>query len=372
MPNSGERKLVEFASSRKIPGHQVKRWGCHPTVKNSGPECAPAWPAAACALAPGSVSSVSSSSSSPSMDTSPSGSCGLPGADEPGPSFSRIQVGQRNPTMLHMVLEALRAGEKRQGTSVVAIKVYIQHKYPTVDTTRFKYLLKQALETGVHRGLLTRPANSKARGATGSFKLVSKPKKKKSCAPKARRGAAGAKEIGPKKSGLLKKDQVGKSKTQKAALKPGQKRKAYPCSAVTLELAPKKAKAKPRDVRKAPLKQGKVAGDRLTSKGQKVKHSESKQGADAHGKTKGVCEKSKPSANKVQNSVASLANTETVVQGAKTVQKTKAPTPSQDMGHKAQPTPRARKTKTPENPKRPELPPKTSSKAPSKKAEARS
>lgn len=88
-----------------------------------------------------------------------------------GPSCSRIQVGQRNPTMLRMVLEALRAREKRQGTSVVAIKVYIQHKYPTVDTTRFKYLLKQALETGVRRGLLTRPANSKAKGATGSFKV---------------------------------------------------------------------------------------------------------------------------------------------------------------------------------------------------------
>uniref|UniRef100_E0CYL2 H1.8 linker histone n=1 Tax=Mus musculus TaxID=10090 RepID=E0CYL2_MOUSE len=34
-------------------------------------------------MAPGSVSSVSSSSF-PSRDTSPSGSCGLPGADKPG------------------------------------------------------------------------------------------------------------------------------------------------------------------------------------------------------------------------------------------------------------------------------------------------
>lgn len=82
----------------------------------------------------------------------------------------------------------------------------------------------------------------------------------------------------------------------------------------------------------------------------------------------------------VQNSVASLikkemaaiAHMETVVQGAKTVQKTKAPTPSQDVRHKAQPTTRVRKTKTPEDTKRPQLPPKTSSKAPSKKAEASS
>ena len=34
MPNSRERELVEFTSSRKI-GHQVEGWGCHSTVKNS-------------------------------------------------------------------------------------------------------------------------------------------------------------------------------------------------------------------------------------------------------------------------------------------------------------------------------------------------
>jgi hypothetical protein len=33
MPNSGERELVESASSRKT-GHQVKGLGCYPTVKN--------------------------------------------------------------------------------------------------------------------------------------------------------------------------------------------------------------------------------------------------------------------------------------------------------------------------------------------------
>ena len=37
MPYSRERELVEFTSSRKT-GHQVERWGCHPTVKNSEPE----------------------------------------------------------------------------------------------------------------------------------------------------------------------------------------------------------------------------------------------------------------------------------------------------------------------------------------------
>jgi hypothetical protein len=37
VPNSGKKKLVESTSSKKT-GHQVERWGCHPTVKNSDPE----------------------------------------------------------------------------------------------------------------------------------------------------------------------------------------------------------------------------------------------------------------------------------------------------------------------------------------------
>lgn len=65
-----------------------------------------------------------------------------------------------------------------------------------------------------------------------------------------------------------------------------------------------------------------------------------------------------------------MAHNETVVHGSKMEHKTKAPAPPQDPGNKAEPTHRVRKTKTPENPKRPGLPPKTSSKAPSKKVEA--
>jgi hypothetical protein len=37
MPNSGERGLVESTSSINT-GYQVEGWGCHPTVKISGPE----------------------------------------------------------------------------------------------------------------------------------------------------------------------------------------------------------------------------------------------------------------------------------------------------------------------------------------------
>ncbi|KAK2091378.1 hypothetical protein P7K49_030662 [Saguinus oedipus] len=86
------------------------------------------------------------------------------------PSRSSFPVRHRHPTMLQMVLEAMQAGEQRQSTSVVAIKCYILQKYPAADGPRFKYLLKQALANGLRHGLLTRPLNSKARGATGSFK----------------------------------------------------------------------------------------------------------------------------------------------------------------------------------------------------------
>ena len=34
MPYSGERELVESSSSGGT-GHQVERWGCHPTVKKA-------------------------------------------------------------------------------------------------------------------------------------------------------------------------------------------------------------------------------------------------------------------------------------------------------------------------------------------------
>lgn len=78
---------------------------------------------------------------------------------------------RQHPRVLDMVLEALQAADPRRAMLAAAIKVFILQKYPTVNALRLPHLLRRALDAGLSRGLLARPPNSKARGATGSFKV---------------------------------------------------------------------------------------------------------------------------------------------------------------------------------------------------------
>uniref|UniRef100_A0A8C5MJ05 H15 domain-containing protein n=1 Tax=Leptobrachium leishanense TaxID=445787 RepID=A0A8C5MJ05_9ANUR len=76
-----------------------------------------------------------------------------------------------NPSTLSMVVEALRKDIERKGTSVPAIRSRILAAHPSVDPTRLRFLLRSALNKGLEKGVLSRPSNSNAKGATGRFKV---------------------------------------------------------------------------------------------------------------------------------------------------------------------------------------------------------
>uniref|UniRef100_A0A2K6EAL6 Histone H1.8 n=2 Tax=Macaca nemestrina TaxID=9545 RepID=A0A2K6EAL6_MACNE len=328
-------------------------------------------------MAPGSVTSDISPSS-----TSTAGSSKSTESEKPGPSHSSFPVGRRHPPVLRMVLEALQAGEQRRGTSVAAIKLYILHKYPTVDVLRFKYLLKQALATGMRRGLLTRPLNSKARGATGSFKLVPKHKRKiqprKMAPPTAPRRVGEAKGKGPKKPSEAKEDPPNVDKVKKAPPKPG----AATEKARKQGGAAKDTRPQPGEARKVPPKPDKAirepsSAGRLSRKA-KAKGSRSSQGdAEACRKTTTGSKSSKPTASKVKNGAASPTKKKVVAKAKAKAPKagqgpnTKAVAPAKGSGSKVVPAHLSRKTEAPKGPRKAGLPIKaSSSKVSSQRAEA--
>uniref|UniRef100_A0A2K5D9R1 Histone H1.8 n=1 Tax=Aotus nancymaae TaxID=37293 RepID=A0A2K5D9R1_AOTNA len=337
-------------------------------------------------MAPGSVTSNSSPSS-----TSTAGSSRSPESEKPGPSHSSFPVGRRHPPMLRMVLEALQAGEQRRGTSVAAIKLYILQKYPTVDVLRFKYLLKQALATGMHRGLLARPLNSKARGATGSFKLVTKHKRKikprKMAPPKAPRRAGEAKGKVPKKSDEAKEEPPKAGKAKKAAKRPAEVQKFPLQPGAATEKARKQGskakdtKAQPGAAQKVPPKPDQAMRAPASASGfsrkAEAKGSRRSQGdAEACRKTKTGSKSSRPTVSKVKNGAASPTK-------KKLVAKAQAPRAGQGpnakgasakaSGSKVVPAHLSRKTKAPKGSRKDGLPiniKSSSSKVSSQRAEA--
>ncbi|XP_004738751.1 histone H1.8 [Mustela putorius furo] len=347
-------------------------------------------------MAPGSFASSDISTSSVSSAPLPSTveSSGLSGSEEPGPSHSAIRGPRRHPPVLRMVLEALQAGEQRRGTSVAAIKLYILQKYPMADSLRFKHLLKQALATGMHRGLLIRPTNSKARGATGSFKLVPKHKRKvpprKTSTKTAPRKPSEAKEKVPKKPREAKKDPSNPAEVKRGPKKPREARMAPPKPGAAKEKAPKKGgqtkdqEARVREARKASQQPDKAPWAPPSATGlsekSKVKGRRKSQGGEAPRKTKAGSQSVKSTVPKGKNGVASSAikkenhiPKEVIAHVAKEGSKAKAPARPRGGGSKTVPEPLARKIEASKGPRRPGMPTKaSSSKLASRKAEAES
>uniref|UniRef100_A0A8C5ZC27 Histone H1.8 n=1 Tax=Marmota marmota marmota TaxID=9994 RepID=A0A8C5ZC27_MARMA len=329
-------------------------------------------------MAPSGIPSVAASSA-PARSSGPSGS-EKPGKQERGAppgSQSYNWVFRRNPTMLRMVLEALKAREQprgmSRGMSVVAIKVYIQSKYPTAaDAGRFKYLLKQALDTGMRRGLLTRPVNSRARGATGSFKLVPKYKKKvqarKTSVPKVPRRPREAVRKGSKKPGV----------EQKEASSSGQAARTVPRPGPANQKVPKRGRGEAKDTEatKPPPKTAKAtrapSSANGTSEKGRAKGKRRQPDAEACGRPK-----VKNASSEVKNAgskrkMAAKTPKEKVGQGPGQRSRPKAAAvPRKGDGSTPVPSAVARKTEAPEGLRKPRLPTKSpSSKARSKKVEA--
>ncbi|MEJ1282222.1 heterochromatin protein 1 binding protein 3 [Cricetulus griseus] len=78
------------------------------------------------------------------------------------------------PKMDAILTEAIKACFQKSGASVVAIRKYIIHKYPSLDLERRGYLLKQALKRELNRGVIKQV---KGKGASGSFVVVQKSRK---------------------------------------------------------------------------------------------------------------------------------------------------------------------------------------------------
>nr|XP_055198682.1 histone H1.8 [Nyctereutes procyonoides] len=328
-------------------------------------------------MAPGSIASSDISTSSTSS-TSTEGSSVVSESEKPGPSRGVVRVGRRHPPVLRMVLEALQAGEQRRGTSVAAIKVYILQKYPTVDVIRLKYLLKQALATGMHRGLLVRPTNSKAKGATGSFKLVPKHKRKvqprKTSTMTAPRRPGEGKEKVPKKPKEAKKDPPNLDKVKRGPRKPGEARTAPPKPGTAKEKSPKKgSQTKNQEARVSEARKVSQQPDKATqalpramgpSGKSKVKGRRNSQGRC---KTKAGSQNSKSTIPKGTNGAASPAKKENrvpkevIAHAAKEGPKAKAAAAPNGGRSKTLPEHLARKTEAPRGPRKAGIPTKSSS-----------
>ncbi|CAG9573753.1 unnamed protein product [Danaus chrysippus] len=109
-------------------------------------------------------------------------------------------------TTKEMIREALTELRSRKGTSMFAIKKYLELKY-NVDVEKIKHIIKKYIKTSVEDGTIVQ---TKGIGASGSFKLVEKEKKVK----KEKKDKKDKKEKKEKKANQTEKKEKTKPKTK--------------------------------------------------------------------------------------------------------------------------------------------------------------
>jgi hypothetical protein len=138
-----------------------------------------------------------------------------------------------HPPVAQMVKAAVAALKDRKGSSLAAIKKYIQANYKGIDMVRLAPFLRRYLKKAVTDGDLVQ---AKGTGAAGSFKLSEKAKKPAADKPKKPKAAKPKKVKKPKPATPKKAAKKPKAdKPKKAAKKPAATKKS-----------PKKSAAKPK------------------------------------------------------------------------------------------------------------------------------
>ncbi|XP_076995673.1 LOW QUALITY PROTEIN: histone H1.8-like [Tamandua tetradactyla] len=315
-------------------------------------------------------------------------------AEKPGPSYRGLcchPPPHPHPLLLHRVLEVLEAREWCQGT-LVFIKLFILQKYPMVDLIQLKYLLKQTLTKEIHRSLLVRPLNSKAKDTTGSFKLVPQRKRKtqlqKTSAIMALSKPRGK---GPKKPSEAKKEPPNPGQVEKVPKKPGEVEKVPPkpgpAKEKILQKGNKDKMAKLGEAKKVSPKLDKAvkaAPGSAAGLSGKAEAKGNSQDAEVHSKTKAGNRSSNASATKGKNDTI-VPGQKKMVAMAKIPKEAAAPGPREEPKTKAASPPKGKggnrpktgpaclgsKMEVPKGPGRLGLPTKSlSSKGPSKKSKA--
>lgn len=177
-----------------------------------------------------------------------------------------------HPPVASMVKAAIKALKERNGSSVQAIKKYIQSNY-TVEIEKITPFIRKYLKSGVTKGDLVQ---AKGKGASGSFKLnkastsekpkkSSKPKSSKPKATKPKSATKSAKksssEKKPKKEKTSKKSEKStsaassgsatpKKQTPKKASKPKTEKKKSASKAKSPKKVSKKSPSTPKKSKK--------------------------------------------------------------------------------------------------------------------------